>query len=147
MQLLMGNHESHMNIKTISLPKEQNFVILTFRLPPLHPSNPTLDATLYFPFKNKYCTAQNSLLTIHPEKNIFIYNAASLSRIVYCSALKKNIIMHGFQHIGTPFFYAQTLRKEDFLVSPVTDRPLINEKTPKEVFSFPSTSCSSYNAT
>lgn len=141
--LLMDNHESHINIRTISLAKEQGVVILTFPPHCSHRLQP-LDVSLYAPFKIKYRIAQNNWLTSHPGKTITIYNVASLSKIAYFAAFTKSNIINGFQRTGIYPLNTEIFSEEDLLPSSVTDRPLINETSNED--NVPSTSTSSYAA-
>ena len=60
----------------------------------------------------------------------------------------QRIISHvGFNALGISFFNVEILSEEDFLVSPVTDHLFMNQTTPKEDFSVPSTNFSISNRT
>ena len=114
--LILGNHETHLSIKTIDLVKKKGVVMMT--LPP-HYSNKLqpLDRTVYGPYESFCNYAANSFIVNNPGKPIAIRDISILVVIASPLAFTPKNIESGFR--CTVIF-----RDKDFLSSYFTNCPI-----------------------
>ncbi|XP_014360249.2 uncharacterized protein LOC106712268 [Papilio machaon] len=119
--LVLDNHSSHLNVKTLSLAKEKGVVMLSFPPHCSHKLQP-LDVSVFGPFK-KYCAAaKDAWLRNNPGKTLTIYDIPKIVADSLPFALTKINIVYGFQKTGIFPYNAHIFGEEEYSPSFVTDR-------------------------
>lgn len=96
--LLLDNHESHMNVRAISMAKKTGIIVVTFHPHTSHKIQP-LDRTVFGPFKNVYDKATMADWMVTPGnqgKPVTIYEIAELVGKAYPLAFTPSNITKGF---------------------------------------------------
>lgn len=120
--LLLDNHKSHVNIRTIQFARENGITLLTFPPHTSHRLQP-LDVSVYGPFKARFKSEQNNWLVSNPGKTISIYNISALANKSFVESFSPKNLISGFAKCGIFPFNRDTFSDQDFLTSFVTDRP------------------------
>lgn len=97
--LVLDNHSSHLNVKTLNLAKENGVVMLSFPPHCSHKLQP-LDVSVFGPFK-KYCAAaQDTWLRNNPGKTLTIYDIPKIVADSLPFAQTSINIVNGFRKTG-----------------------------------------------
>ncbi|XP_011859139.1 PREDICTED: tigger transposable element-derived protein 6-like [Vollenhovia emeryi] len=127
--LLIDNHSSHVNIKSLDFCKENGIVLLSFPPHCTHKLQP-LDRSVYGPLKKAINTASNAWIHNNPGKTMKIYDIPSIVATAFPLAVTPSNIQAGFTNTGISPFNRNLFTEVDFAPSYVTDRP--NPNTPIE---------------
>ncbi|XP_034936448.1 uncharacterized protein [Chelonus insularis] len=120
--LVLDNHSSHLNVKTLTLAKKNGVVMLSFPPHCSHKLQP-LDVSVFGPFK-KYCAAaQDVWLRNNPGKTIIIYDIPKIVADSLPFAQTNINIVNGFRKTGIFPYNTNILGEDEFSPSFVTDRP------------------------
>lgn len=120
--LVLDNHSSHLNVKTLTLAKENGVVMLSFPPHCSHKLQP-LDVSVFGPFK-KYCAAaQDAWLRNNPGKTLTIYDIPKIIADSLPFAQTSINIVNGFRKTGIFPYNANIFGEDEFSPSFVTDRP------------------------
>lgn len=129
--LIMDNHESHLSIAALDLAKNAGVHILT-----LHPHTSAklqpLDVEIYGPFKTFYNAAIDSWLLRNPGKPVTIYDLGEIIGSAFQKAMTPKNITSSFAKCGIFPFDRHIFTDEDFLPSPVIDRPCPEDNRDEE---------------
>lgn len=120
--LLLDNHKSHVNIRTIKFARGKGITLLTFPPHTSHRLQP-LDVSVYGPFKARFKSQQNNWLVSNPGKTISIYNIAELANTSFVESFSPKNITSVFAKCGIFPFNRDIFSDQDFLTSFVSDRP------------------------
>jgi len=120
--LLIDNHSSHVNIKSLDFCKENGIVLLSFPPHCTHKLQP-LDRSVYGPLKKAINTASNAWIHNNPGKTMKIYDIPSIIATAFPLAVTPSNIQAGFRNTGIFPFNRNLFTEVDFAPSFVTDRP------------------------
>ncbi|XP_064075658.1 uncharacterized protein LOC135194277 [Vanessa tameamea] len=127
--LVLDNHSSHLNVKTLTLAKENGVVMLSFPPHCSHKLQP-LDVSVFGPFK-KYCAAaQDAWLRNNPGKTLTIYDVPKIVADSLPFAQTSINIVNGFRKTGIFPYNANIFGEDEFSPSFVTDRPGLENSEP-----------------
>lgn len=125
--LIYDNHETHISVSVVNMARDILVTILT--LPP-HSSNKMqpVDLSVFGPFKAYYYAAIDSWLLLNPEIPISIYEIAECVGVAHAKAFTPANIIASFKKAGIWLFDDTVFTEADFLISSVTDTPLLQDE-------------------
>ncbi|XP_072758706.1 uncharacterized protein [Anoplolepis gracilipes] len=97
--LLIDDHLSHVNIRSLDFCKENGIVLLSFPPHCTHKLQP-LDRSVYGPLKKAINTASNAWIHNNPEKTMKIYDISSIVATAFPLAVTSSNIQAGFRNTG-----------------------------------------------
>ena len=119
--LILDNHNSHITIEAVELPKKQGLFLLT--MPPhcSHKLQP-LDVSVFGAFKTFYTSFCDEWHQSHPGEALLLYYVAELSNKAFSKSCTLENITYSFRRTGIFPFNSDIFTEDEFLPSIVTDQ-------------------------
>jgi len=125
--LILNWHSSHKDLKVIEYARDNHIHMLSTPPHTTHKLQP-LDRPFFKPFKQAYGSASASWMHQNPGTRLTEYDVAGPVNTAFTKAARLEITQNGFRCTGIQPFHREIFSDLDFLVSALTDIPLIENQ-------------------